>query len=177
MIPSRLSSLRLSGAVAVAVALGACAYPEPSPNVPVYGPQPYPQSAPQPYSQPPVSRGEVVEPRYSRNTGIVSSIELIRGETSRGMSPGGTILGAVVGGLLGNQIGEGRGRTAATVAGAAGGAFAGNAIGQRTQTTGDTYRVAIQYDAGGTQYIDVPTPGDLRTGDRVRVDNGQISRY
>lgn len=161
MIPIRRSAaLALFGAIT----LSACAVTEPSPNVPSY-------------TSPPVSRGEVVEPRYARNTGIVSSIELIPGETSRGVSPGGTILGAVVGGVLGNQIGEGRGRTAATVAGAAGGALAGNAIGQRTQTTPDTYRIAIRYDGGGTQYIDVPHPGDLRTGDRVRVDGGQISRY
>jgi outer membrane lipoprotein SlyB len=151
-----------------AVALAACAVQEPSPNVPSYASPP-----PGPYA----SRGEVVEPRYARNTGVVSSIELIRGQTSSSVSPGGVIVGAVVGGLLGNQIGEGRGRTAATVAGAAGGALAGNAIGQRTQSTSDTYRVAIQFDGGGSQYIDVSDPGDLRTGDRVRVDGNQISRY
>ena len=164
MNPFRLAVVAVSGATL----LSACAVQEPSPNVPSY-------SAPSP--GPYVSRGEVVEPRYARNTGVVSSIELIRGETRRGVSPGGAILGAVVGGVLGNQIGEGRGRTAATVAGAAGGALAGNAIGQRTQTSEDTYRVAIQFDGGGAQYIDVPNPGDLRTGDRVRVDGGQISRY
>ncbi len=159
-------------ALAGAVTLAACAVQEPSPNVPSYA-QP---TGTGPYNAP-VSRGEVVEPRYTYSTGVVSSIELVRGESSRGISPGGTILGAVVGGVLGNQIGEGRGRTAATVAGAAGGALAGNAIGQRTQTTPDSYRVAIQFDRGGSQTIDVPNPGDLRTGDRVRVEGGQISRY
>lgn len=164
-----MNTLRSSAVVlAAAAALSACAYQEPSPNVPSYAQRP-----PEPYA----SRGQVVEPRYARNTGVVSSIELIRGERSSGVSPGGTILGAVVGGVLGNQVGEGRGRTAATVVGAAGGALAGNAIGQRTQSTPDTYRVAIQYDGGGSQYIDVPEPGDLRTGDRVRVDGNQISRY
>ena len=163
---TRFRTLVLAGIGAAALA--ACAVQEPSPNVPSYAAPP-----PGPYA----SRGTVVEPRYARNTGVVSSIELIRGEPSRGVSPGGVILGAVVGGVLGNQIGEGRGRTAATVAGAAGGALAGNAIGQHTQSTADTYRVAIQYDGGGSQYIDVTNPGDLRTGDRVRVDGNQISRY
>ena len=152
----------------LAAALSACAVQQPSPNVPSYSARP---------AEPYASRGQVVEPSYARNTGIVSSIELIRGQSSSGVSPGGTIIGAVVGGLLGNQIGAGRGRTAATVAGAAGGALAGNAIGQRTQSSPDTYRVAIQYDGGGSQYIDVSDPGDLRTGDRVRVDGNQISRY
>lgn len=154
-------------AIASAAALAACAYPEPTPsNVPSY-------------SQP--GRGSVApeQHRYSANTGVVSSIELIRGqERSSGISPAGTIIGAVVGGLVGHQIGEGRGNTAATIGGAAIGGLAGNAIGQRTREgTADTYRVAIRYDNGGSQYIDVSNPGDLRTGDRVRVDGGQISRY
>lgn len=42
-------------------------------------------------------------------------------------------LGAVVGGLLGNQVGDGRGRTLATIAGAVGGAYAGNEIAKRNQ--------------------------------------------
>ena len=40
----------------------------------------------------------------------------------------GTGLGAVVGGLLGNQVGGGRGKTLATVAGAVGGGYAGHQI-------------------------------------------------
>ena len=157
-------------AIAAASALGACAYPDPTPtNVPTYSQPAYPQS----------SRGSVSQgPVYAANTGVVNSIELVRGETRSGISPAGTIIGAVVGGLVGHQIGEGRGNTAATIGGAAVGGLAGNAIGQRTREAGaDTYRVGVRYDNGGIQYIDVPHPGDLRTGDRVRVDNGQISRY
>lgn len=152
-------------AIVAASALAACAVPESTPtNVPSY-------------SQP--ARGSVGSgPAYSTNTGVISSIELIRGQASSGISPAGTIIGAVVGGVLGHQIGEGRGNTVATVAGAAGGALAGNAIGQRTREgSADTYRVGIRYDNGGSQSIDVSNPGDLRTGDRVRVDGNQISRY
>lgn len=159
-------------AIGAAVALAACAYPEPTPNnVPSYSQSPaYPQS----------ERGSVAPgPAYAVNTGVVSSIELIRGQAaSGGISPAGTIIGAVVGGLVGHQIGEGRGNTAATIGGAAVGGLAGNAIGQRTrEASADTYRIAVRYDNGGTQYIDAPNPGDLRIGDRVRVDGGQISRY
>jgi uncharacterized protein YcfJ len=50
----------------------------------------------------------------------------------------GTGLGAVVGGLLGHQVGAGSGKTVATVAGAAAGGYAGNKIQQKTQQ-GDTY--------------------------------------
>lgn len=50
----------------------------------------------------------------------------------------GTGLGAVIGGLLGNQVGGGSGRVLATVAGAAAGGYAGNRIQQDVQR-GDTY--------------------------------------
>ncbi|MDR7098724.1 uncharacterized protein YcfJ [Lysobacter niabensis] len=45
----------------------------------------------------------------------------------------GTALGAVAGGLLGNQVGGGSGKKVATVAGAAGGAYAGRKIQQNQQ--------------------------------------------
>jgi outer membrane lipoprotein SlyB len=43
----------------------------------------------------------------------------------------GVVGGALVGGLLGNQIGGGTGRTLATVGGAAGGAYVGNEVQKR----------------------------------------------
>jgi uncharacterized protein YcfJ len=42
-------------------------------------------------------------------------------------------IGAVVGGLLGNQVGSGNGRKLATIAGAIGGGYAGNEIAKRNQ--------------------------------------------
>lgn len=50
----------------------------------------------------------------------------------------GTVLGAVAGGLLGNQIGGGTGKKIATVAGAAGGGYAGNKVQEGMQER-DTY--------------------------------------
>lgn len=44
------------------------------------------------------------------------------------VSPLGIATGAVVGGLLGNQVGNGRGRTLATVAGVVGGGYLGNTV-------------------------------------------------
>lgn len=46
-------------------------------------------------------------------------------------SPIGIATGAVVGGLIGNQIGGGNGRTLATVAGAVGGGYLGNLAGRK----------------------------------------------
>jgi len=46
-------------------------------------------------------------------------------------SPVGIGVGAVVGGLLGSQVGGGKGRTLATIAGAVGGGYVGNEIAKR----------------------------------------------
>jgi uncharacterized protein YcfJ len=48
-------------------------------------------------------------------------------------SPLGIGVGAVVGGLLGTQVGGGNGRTLATIAGAVGGGYLGNEIAKRNQ--------------------------------------------
>lgn len=92
------------------------------------------------------------------------------------------ILGAVVGGLagaaLGNQVGGGSGRTAATVLGGVAGAMVGNQIARNQQgaTTQAGYRITMQSDQGVIRTYEVPATGDLRVGDRVRVDNGVIYR-
>jgi uncharacterized protein YcfJ len=53
----------------------------------------------------------------------------------RGNSTASTLLGAVVGGVLGHTVGKGDGRTAATVAGA----VAGGAVGNRVSDHGGSY--------------------------------------
>lgn len=50
----------------------------------------------------------------------------------------GTVIGAVAGGLLGNQVGGGNGKKVATVAGAAAGGYAGNKV-QENMQAGSTY--------------------------------------
>jgi uncharacterized protein YcfJ len=55
----------------------------------------------------------------------------------------GTGLGALVGGVLGHQVGGGNGKTLATVAGAAAGGYAGNTIQKQAQEN-DTYTTTEQ---------------------------------
>jgi uncharacterized protein YcfJ len=55
----------------------------------------------------------------------------------------GTGLGAVVGGLLGHEVGGGNGKILATVAGAAAGGYAGNKIEEKVQK-GNTYTTTEQ---------------------------------
>ncbi|TAM51930.1 MAG: glycine zipper 2TM domain-containing protein [Paraburkholderia sp.] len=147
------------------------AYAQPSYAQPAYAQPSYAQPA---YTPPP--QPAYVQPgSYGEQYGTVAGIRPIGGATSPS-GVAGTLVGAVVGGVLGNQIGRGHGRDAATVIGALGGAVAGNQIGQNMgQPSG--YRVDIQLSDGSMRSFDMQTPGELRPGDRVRIDGSQISRY
>ena len=100
----------------------------------------------------------------------------------------GTLAGAVVGGVLGHQIGGGTGRDIATVAGAAGGGYAGNRI-QKNLQDKDTYSTTEQkcqtvYDHSaktvgyevryrlGDQESTVKMDHD--PGERIAVRDGQL---
>ncbi len=61
----------------------------------------------------------------------------------------GTIGGAVIGGLLGNTIGGGTGRSLATAAGAVAGGVAGNSIEGAVNRT-DGVQLVIKMDSGKT---------------------------
>jgi outer membrane lipoprotein SlyB len=107
--------------------------------------------------------------------GYVDSIESTRsGSNSNAVA--GTIIGGVIGGVLGHQIGGGSGNTIATVAGAVGGAVVGHEIG-RINADGDAYRLRIRYDNASYQTVTVAGIGDLRVGDRVRIENGRAYRH
>jgi outer membrane lipoprotein SlyB len=158
--------LSVSASVLALATLTACVAP-----VPVYQTSRYPYQAP-PQAVP------YREASYAE-FGRIANIEVMRSETS-GSAPtgGGAVLGGVVGGVLGNQVGRGSGRAAATALGVVGGALLGNNV--EAQQNGprayQSYRISVQTDRGGYRAFDVPTPGDLRIGDRVRIENGQLSR-
>lgn len=114
---------------------------------------------------------------YGTQYGTITNIRPISNATGpSGIA--GTVVGALIGGVLGNQVGGGRGRDAATVIGALGGAYAGNQIGQQMGAQqASVYRIDVQVNDGSMRSFDVPTPGDLRPGERVRLDGNQLSRY
>lgn len=111
--------------------------------------------------------------------GRVNNIEVFQ-NPQQAQGPGiGAVLGGVAGAVVGRQIGGGTGRDFATIAGAVGGAVAGNAIqnNNRNANVSQTYRVTVQLDNSGTRAYDVPATGELRVGDRVRIQNNQLFRY
>lgn len=85
----------------------------------------------------------------------------------------GVVGGAVVGGLLGNQIGGGNGRTLATVAGAVGGGYAGNEIEKRTHTV-TTYQVRVRMEDGHIRTFPYNNVPPWHEGDRVRIVDGYL---
>ena len=106
--------------------------------------------------------------------GNVSNIELV--STASRNSASGAVLGAVIGAVIGNQIGSGTGRAAATGLGAVGGAVIGNNIQNRNRNEGEVYRISVRMDNGQTAQYDYQSIDDLRVGDRVRVEGGQLHR-
>ncbi|GAB3762840.1 hypothetical protein GCM10028796_15280 [Ramlibacter monticola] len=160
---TRLTSLA-AGSVAVAMLAACSSYPVAN-SYPSY-----------PTSTYPVSTYPVAGAEFGR----ITNIEYMPVGTSAPASHNvlGAVVGGVVGGLLGNQIGSGSGRTAATVLGGVAGAAVGNQIARNSAgvTTQAGYRITMQTDQGMIRTYEVPATGDLRVGDRVRVDNGVIYR-
>ncbi|MBK8284442.1 MAG: glycine zipper 2TM domain-containing protein [Ahniella sp.] len=139
------------------------------------------------YHRDPYPRQECWDERSSRyESGYFrdESGRLYRGDSSN--KAGRTVIGAIIGGVIGNQVGDGNGRTAATIAGAAIGASVGNKSGRddrydrfrddsgyerRCRMVGgydnyesDTYRVTYKYAGNSYQ-----TMTNYRPGRNLRV--------
>lgn len=100
----------------------------------------------------------------------------------------GTAVGAIAGGLLGNQVGGGNGKKLATVAGAVGGGYAGNKVQEgmqnrdtytttetRCKTVNDVSEKIVGYDVkyeldGKVRQVRM----DRDPGDRLPVRDGQV---
>lgn len=111
-------------------------------------------------------------PAICSNCGVVESVQAIQHQAKP--SGVGVVAGGVIGGLLGNQVGGGNGRTLATVAGAVGGGYAGNEIEKRTHTT-TSYQVKVRMEDGMLRSFPQPRPDGWRAGDRVKVVNGALT--
>jgi uncharacterized protein YcfJ len=83
----------------------------------------------------------------------------------------GTATGAVVGGVLGNQVGSGRGKALATVVGAAAGGLAGNKIQERAQSD-DTYTTTETQCDTVVEYQDKVVGYDVTY--RIGAEEGQV---
>ena len=164
----------------VAAAPGAPAYPAqqvaqgyaPAAPAPVPAPAPEPErTTAAPAKSKPVQVAAADTPKWCSNCGNVESVRAIK---QRAQGSGlGAAGGAVVGGLLGNQVGGGHGRQLATVAGAIGGAVVGNQVeGNMKATT--SYEIRVRLDDGTLRTFHQASEPQWRSGDRVRIVKGRL---
>lgn len=105
-------------------------------------------------------------------TGTIQSVNVVPRSQGLGL---GTLAGAAVGGIVGNQMGGGAGRTVATAAGAAGGAYVGHEM-EKRRNSGEIYKVTIKMDDGTTQSFAQEAAPEIKSGDRVKITNGVLSK-
>ena len=113
------------------------------------------------------------QPRQSASpyAGHVTSITPI---TTQGKETGlGMSGGAVVGGLLGNQIGRGNGRTLATVGGAVAGGYGGH-VAENYYSRDTQYRVNVRMDNGTNRSFTYKAAPGFQPGERVHIENGSL---
>jgi outer membrane lipoprotein SlyB len=159
--------MKRTGFLVVVAAFGLAACSSPSPRS---ADTSYPGSYPSTTSYPsqPASND-----RQAIHYGYVESVEVVPASTQ---GPGvGAIGGAIAGGVLGNQVGSGSGRTAATVGGAVVGGVVGHKIEENVRgRQGDQYRFRVRLDDGSYQTYTQERHENIRVGDRVRVENGRV---
>ena len=113
------------------------------------------------------------------NVGYVDSIEIVHGEGEHHSGVAGALIGGVIGGVIGHQFFRGAGNTVSTVAGAAGGAVIGNQVEKdhEAREGHDYFRLRVHLDNGADMVVNQSEVGDLKSGDRVRVENDRVYRY
>lgn len=144
--------------------------PAPAP-APVGAAAPEPEPVRSAAKPKPVQVAAADAPKWCSNCGNIESVRAIK---QRAQGSGlGAAGGAVVGGLLGNQVGGGSGRQLATVAGAIGGAVVGNQVeGNMKATT--SYEIRVRLDDGTLRTFHQNSEPQWRSGDRVRIVKGRL---
>lgn len=107
-----------------------------------------------------------------QNCGVITSVREVD-ENSDDANAAALIIGGLVGGGLGNQVGGGRGKDAATILGIIGGAAIGNEI-AKNQNKRHIWLITVSLDNGTTQTFKNTTPPQAAQGQRVRVENNQL---
>ena len=112
---------------------------------------------------------------YPISLGVINAIDVVRRGGDNNNSAVGTILGGVIGGLPGHQIGNDRQRSA-TVAGAVGGAVIGHENGE-SWSGGTAYRIRVWLDRENFQSLTENDLAGFRVGDHVQINNGHVFQH
>jgi uncharacterized protein YcfJ len=176
----------IAGATTLAALLAACGSNPTQPVASTYPSSSYPSTTSPSTTYPSTAQGA---PVAATEMGRVTDIQTVQMGATSATNPSvnravvGGIIGAVVGNVVGKNIDNGHSRAGATVLGAGAGAAIGHQSGQNAQANaaasgagGPAYRVTVQTDQGAWRTFEVGELGDLRVGDRVRVENNVIYR-
>jgi outer membrane lipoprotein SlyB len=125
------------------------------------------------YPSTPTSTAQTATNSSATGYGVVQSVNLVQQQQRPGIGLG-SIAGAVVGGVLGNQVGSGSGRTAATIAGAAGGGLVGHQMEGNMAAANQAYQVTVRMDNGSIQTLTQEAQPNVQIGERVRLADGVI---
>jgi outer membrane lipoprotein SlyB len=85
----------------------------------------------------------------------------------------GAVGGAILGGVLGHQMGGGDGKKAMTAVGVIGGAMAGNQI-EKSRQKITSYDVTVQMEDGSTRNFSYDTAPSFSNGEHVKVSGGRL---
>ncbi|MDP3841131.1 MAG: glycine zipper 2TM domain-containing protein [Oxalobacteraceae bacterium] len=137
--------------------------------------QSQPKHKPEQKSVPSYSENAYTPPVQAASCGNCGTIESVHAIQQAAQPNGiGAVAGALLGGILGNQVGGGNGKKLATVAGAVGGGFAGNEVEKRTRTT-SSYEIRVRMEDGSMRNFADSGQSGWQSGDRVRVVNGSLT--
>jgi outer membrane lipoprotein SlyB len=131
-----------------------------------------PGYAPSEASRAPAGPSVANAPAADPYAGQIVAINTVR--TSEPTTGLGALGGAVVGGLAGTQIGNGRGKTAATIVGALGGGLAGNAV-EHAVHKASSYDVQVRMGDGSYRNFTYQTEPGFQVGQRVHVSGDSLS--
>jgi len=79
----------------------------------------------------------------------------------------------VIGGVLGNQVGRGSGRTVARIGGAILGGLAGNEVEKNARST-EHYVITVRMEDGSRRTIEQKSAPQWSEGQKVRLDGDTI---
>jgi outer membrane lipoprotein SlyB len=163
---------------------------EPQPAAPVESSKPAEESkpvvAPRPKPAPAQTQthAQAQQPSYAQAPVATEAplcnecarVTAVRTEERQGQASGiGVVGGAVLGGILGHQVGGGTGKKIATVGGAVAGGYAGNEI-EKNSKRSRVWIVSLSNKDGSTHKHEQASDPQLQVGDVVVVRDGRLER-
>jgi outer membrane lipoprotein SlyB len=138
-------------------------------------PKPQPAPSRQPTQQMAQSQSPSYTPVETTRAAVCATcgtVESVQAVKEKGQGTGlGAVGGAVVGGLLGNQVGGGNGKKVMTVVGAVGGGLAGHEAEKHVRAT-TAYDVQVRMEDGSVRSFRRAEP--MSVGTRVTVEGNSL---